>query len=531
MAAGAPMPAPRGPRAAGGARGLLSGRSIARSCSRPCRPPRAGGRGEGPTGGGGARGARFVDPLTSPPQRAALGLHGAALVREVWCHFTSPGTFHRVRSALLSFAAHPTLGFRLAPAPSADGGSSHGGAATATDEWYVGDADLARFRQAVEVPAEAGGPDWGAPLFERDYGGVIYTAWRRFLPCGKTEYKSTTVALDATAEEFSDFYLDDRTRPTWDTMIAEHAALEVGDPASRCMVVRWRRSFPFAFLTDREYVIARRVWRVGGDDGTPNAGLGPVLYTVTKAVPGHPAAPPARGVVQMDVFFSAWRSRTVPCPRGSGAPACETTLLHREDFKIPERLARVAVRAGMAGFVRGMVPAVRSFVDARRRRVPPHAVDPAAYGVGCAAATAAAAARGGVPPARLAPSGRPLPPARSCPQLAGGGYGGRGKLRVTMAEPEAAEVGADARAAAEPAEVLPPAEAGARHHHRRHHHHHHPSSPAARLGAAVAVAAAVALAGAVVGAGAERRRARNRDRARTATAARAHAARASSVDA
>lgn len=32
---------------------------------------------------------------------------------------------------------------------------------------------------------------------------------------GKAEYKSVTVSLDATAEEFTDFYLDDDVRPTW----------------------------------------------------------------------------------------------------------------------------------------------------------------------------------------------------------------------------------------------------------------------------------------------------------------------------
>ena len=32
---------------------------------------------------------------------------------------------------------------------------------------------------------------------------------------GKTEYKSVTVAENATAEEFMDFYLDDPSRHTW----------------------------------------------------------------------------------------------------------------------------------------------------------------------------------------------------------------------------------------------------------------------------------------------------------------------------
>jgi hypothetical protein len=58
----------------------------------------------------------------------------------------------------------------------------------------------------------------------------------------------------------------------------------------------------------------------------------------------------------------------VPCPRGTDKPACETVLLHHEQFKIPEHLARFAIKAGMGGFVKKMGPAVRAFVDARRER-------------------------------------------------------------------------------------------------------------------------------------------------------------------
>ena len=36
----------------------------------------------------------------------------------------------------------------------------------------------------------------------KDWPGATYTAWRRSLRSGKTEYKSVTVAEDATAEEF-----------------------------------------------------------------------------------------------------------------------------------------------------------------------------------------------------------------------------------------------------------------------------------------------------------------------------------------
>ena len=85
----------------------------------------------------------------------------------------------------------------------------------------------------------------------------------------------------------------------------------------------------------------------------------------------HPRAPAARGIVRMDVFWSMWRSRTIPCPHGSGRPACETVLLHHEQFKIPENLACFAVRAGMTGFVKKLGPAIKLFVDERRQRVSP----------------------------------------------------------------------------------------------------------------------------------------------------------------
>lgn len=188
--------------------------------------------------------------------------------------------------------------------------------------------------------------------------------------------------------------------------VAETQLLETGaDPEARCQVVRWLRTFPFAFISQREYVIARRFFREGDS-----------LYAVTRGLVEHPAAPRVPGQVRMESFHrcaprpaaswvvegcwegrwgrlpdslggmmrraglrtqhvaapapgqpaelhaacgsrlqilpllpcrcpsrcSCWRSRTVPCPRGSGRPAVETTLLHFEDFRINERLARCA---------------------------------------------------------------------------------------------------------------------------------------------------------------------------------------------
>lgn len=55
-------------------------------------------------------------------------------------------------------------------------------------------------------------------------------------------------------------------------MISEHESLEVGDGRQRCQVVRWVRTFPFSFLSKREYIIGRRMWR--GPDGC--------LFGITK---------------------------------------------------------------------------------------------------------------------------------------------------------------------------------------------------------------------------------------------------------
>ena len=55
-------------------------------------------------------------------------------------------------------------------------------------------------------------------------------------------------------------------------MISEHELLENGNKQQRCQVVRWVRTFPFSFLSKREYCIGRRMWR--SQDGC--------LYGITK---------------------------------------------------------------------------------------------------------------------------------------------------------------------------------------------------------------------------------------------------------
>ncbi len=71
-------------------------------------------------------------------------------------------------------------------------------------------------------------------------------------------------------------------------MISEHESLEVGDARQRCQVVRWVRTFPFSFLSKREYIIGRRMWR--GPDGC--------LFGITK-VRVHPSWSPSKSLQDM----------------------------------------------------------------------------------------------------------------------------------------------------------------------------------------------------------------------------------------
>ena len=259
--------------------------------------------------------------------------------------------------------------------------------------------ELAFFKhRAIDGGEEPGTGAWELMMDKDLPHRLRYTAWRRTLPDGKTEYKSITVAPDSHPEEANDLFFDDAYRQQWDGMVTQHGVLEHGDFARRQQVVRWTRRFPFAFLSDRQYAIGRCMVREPASAWSPSADRTPgaatpsldaptlssqVLYGLTRGV-RHPREDRRTRVVRMDVFWSHWRSRGVPCPWGTGRMACESVLLHHEQFKIPENLARFAVRHGMWGFVRSLSTKTAQFVAARRERVPPDARDPQAYGAGCA---------------------------------------------------------------------------------------------------------------------------------------------------
>jgi len=108
-----------------------------------------------------------------------------------------------------------------------------------------------------------------------------------------------------------------------------------------------------------------------------------LLCCLLQALTAHPRDNSAGDPVEMDVFWSMWRSRTVAARPQWGAhtpgPAPRTILLHHEQFKNPREPGNpFPLKHGMWGFVKKLASAVPRSVQARRKRVEPYANDPEA---------------------------------------------------------------------------------------------------------------------------------------------------------
>ncbi|CAD7704805.1 unnamed protein product [Ostreobium quekettii] len=310
--------------------------------------------------------------LTSPPgsgvRRAALLLHGMVIARDIWISSTERGTFRRCCRELWRWLeerlccrrpAKASRGLGAPPRPLTED------AGTTDESWCVTEEDLKFFKTRME---NRDPKDWKRFCQKELPGELTFSAWCHVLPNKGTEYKSVTVVRDVTAQEMMDFYLDDPYRMKWDGMISHHELLQQESMSDRRQIVRWIRSFPFSFMTDREYIIGRRVFQEGDK-----------IYAMTKTV-DHPLAPVKDGLVRMEVYYSMWYTRNVTCPWGTDRKACEVVLLHHEQFGVPERLSRFVACKGMWGFIKNMEPTIRQFTAERRARCDPDAADPQAYG-------------------------------------------------------------------------------------------------------------------------------------------------------
>lgn len=116
--------------------------------------------------------------------------------REVWRNLFAPGTFRGVlRNAwrTLTTGARfewPSPGAAASAAPVVDAAAPP----AAADSWYITAKDLAHFKWTIEEDGAPTGASPWEPMMEKQWPGCTYTAWRRTLPSGKSEYKSITVS-------------------------------------------------------------------------------------------------------------------------------------------------------------------------------------------------------------------------------------------------------------------------------------------------------------------------------------------------
>ncbi|KAL5208794.1 hypothetical protein ABZP36_033229 [Zizania latifolia] len=222
---------------------------------------------------------------------------------------------------------------------------------TANEELAVGKDDLVNLWRLVE--GRDGGPAW-IKMMEKALPTLTYQAWRRDPQTGPSQYQSSTIFENANPEEVRDFFGDDEFRMSnkWDDMLIYHKTLEECQTTGT-MKVHWVRKFPF-FCSDREYIIARRIWKLGG-----------AYYCVTKGVPCS-SIPRRNRPRRVDLYYSSWCIRAVESRRGNGGlTACEVLLFHHEDMGIPYEIAKIGIRQGMWGCVKRIEPGLRAYQKAR----------------------------------------------------------------------------------------------------------------------------------------------------------------------
>lgn len=194
-------------------------------------------------------------------------------------------------------------------------------------------------------------------IMKHSTSNLAYQAWRHESETGPIIYRSKTVFEDATPEMVRDFFWDDEFRPKWDPMLVYFKILEEC-PRTGAMIVHWIKKFPF-FCSDREYIIARRIWE---SERTYSC--------VSKGVPYLPMQrcnKPRR----VDLYFSGWVIKSVPSRKGDGQlSACEVSLVHYEDMGIPKDVAKLGVRHGMWGTVKKMHTSFRTYQNLRKSGSP-----------------------------------------------------------------------------------------------------------------------------------------------------------------
>jgi len=215
--------------------------------------------------------------------------------------------------------------------------------------------DFERFKARVAsvpnaTPREESG-EWQEMMDKEETSSAChYKAWRHILPYGGTEYLSRSVFQGATKEEICDFYNSDSTRDIWDKLLKKQYVVE-RDVRTGAEICFWERQLPV--ISNRDYVFSRRTWKDGD-----------CYYTITRGLK-HPKQGENPNVIRVDPYFSAWRMRTIPGDT-PGTTAAECVLLHFEEQKVQQDVARMAVRHGMWGVVKNLCKGFREFQNTRQ---------------------------------------------------------------------------------------------------------------------------------------------------------------------
>ncbi|KAF7083044.1 hypothetical protein CFC21_086865 [Triticum aestivum] len=287
--------------------------------------------------------AGIVAPAADPPQVATLDFWRAQLPA-------------RIRGPL-DYLAGARQQQQQRQEQEEEEASLQGSSEMANEELAVGKSDLVNLWRLVE--GNDGGPAW-IKMMEKALPNMTYQAWRRDPQNGPPQYQSSTIFENATPDEVRDFFGDDEFRMSnkWDDMLISHQTLEECQTTGT-MKVHWVRKFPF-FCSDREYIIARRIWK-----------LGSAYYCVTKGVPCS-SIPRRSKPRRVDLYYSSWCIRAVESRRGNGgSTACEILLFHHEDMGIPYEIAKIGIRQGMWGCVKRIEPGLRAYQKARAAGEPP----------------------------------------------------------------------------------------------------------------------------------------------------------------
>ncbi|XP_047317767.1 uncharacterized protein LOC124921186 [Impatiens glandulifera] len=305
---------------------------------------------------------RFV--WTAPPGFGA---------RRLWLAFTALSAFSVARTLWSRFnkkemmdSLTPLTVGSGAVSPTANSSSSSLASFEGTDDDSKIYSEISSIEDAVTskdvehlmhlLDGKDGETAWQS-IMKHSTSNLAYQAWRHESETGPIIYRSRTVFEDATPEMVRDFFWDDEFRPKWDPMLAYFKILEEC-PRTGAMIVHWIKKFPF-FCSDREYIIARRLWE---SERT--------YYCVSKGVPYLPLQK-CNKPRRVDLYFSGWVIKSVPSRKGEGQlSACEVSLVHYEDMGIPKDVAKLGVRHGMWGTVKKMHASFRSYQNLRKPGAP-----------------------------------------------------------------------------------------------------------------------------------------------------------------